>query len=278
MRSRVTLLVFGAFVLLFGACGNGGVTETAPSTNISTDVTTAAPPTTPEEQPGSTATTLAAVPSTTTTPEKTIPESATIMAPSGGVPAPLSGWIVSETQYVMQILFWGQPPPDSASVNGETMVDEDPIWHQYWSTPIELAPGVNELHLEVEYRGEIIQEADIPVTLLAGAEELLGWITAASEDSITVDLTEWNDDSEFPGPEDPDPGVLTTLRVADQVRVIVSDEVDLDYEWLRDEVNASYTNIEGLPGFDDWNPNGVYPYTLTIHNGQVVQIWMRPMG
>lgn len=273
LRAIFCLLVLG---LVMAACGDGeGASETQPQEKTASSVVAA----TSTTESGETATTTLTVPpSTTTTPEQSAPESASIMAPGRGVPAPLSGWIVSETPYVMWILFWGQPAPDSVAVNGETMIDKDPVWHQYWSSPIELAPGVNQLHLAVEYQGEIIQEADIPVTFLEGAEELLGWITAATEDSITVDLTEWNDDQEFPGPEDPDPGVLTTLPVADQVRVIVSDEVDVDYEWLQAEVNAGHTNVQGFPGLEDWNPTGVYPYTLTIHNGQVVQIWKVPLG
>jgi hypothetical protein len=112
----------------------------------------------------------------------------------------------------------------------------------------------------------------------SGAEHPLEWITVATEDSITVDFTEWHDEQEFPGPEDPDPGVLTTLPVADQVRVIVSNQVDVGYEWFHAEARAGHTNVPGLPGLDDWNPNGVYPYTLTIHNGEVVQIWKVPLG
>ena len=100
----------------------------------------------------------------------------------------------------------------------------------------------------------------------------------ADEATITVDFTEWEDDREFPGPEDPDPGVLATLPVAADALVIVSSEHPVDYEWLLNEVNNGYTNVEDIPGFDDWNPSGVYPYTLTIHEGVVVQLWMIPLG
>lgn len=272
-RVILFLLVLG---LVMAACSDSeGADETQPQETTASSVIAA----TRTTESGKTATTTQTVPpSTTNNPRQSLPESASIMAPGRGVPAPLSGWIVSETPYHLWIFFWGQPVPDSVAVDGKTMIDEDPVWHQYWSSPIEMTPGVNQLHLAVEYQGDIIQEADIPVTFLEGAEELLGWITAATEDSVTVDLTEWNDDQEFPGPEDPDPGVLTTLPVADEVRVIVSDQIDVDYGWFQTEVNAGYANVQGFPGFDDWNPDGVYPYTLTIHNGQVVQIWKVPLG
>lgn len=178
----------------------------------------------------------------------------------------------------MGMAFWGMPSPDSVTINGEAFIADDPAGQVFLSPPVDLAPGVNQLHLDVVYQGQIVQEAVISVTYLEGAEERIGWITAATEDSITVDFTEWNDDQEFPGPEDPDPGLLTTLAVADQVRVIVDDEIEVDYEWFEAEVNTGYTNLQGLPRFDNWNPSGAYPYILTIHNGEVAQIWKVPLG
>jgi hypothetical protein len=207
------------------------------------------------------------------------PSPGLILAPTRGVPAPTSGWIVSESPYEMAIIFPGQPAPDSVTINGASLNDNDSNWHQDWtSKPIDLAPGVNQLQLVVEYQEEVIHEVVIPVTYLDGADEQLGWITEANENSITVDFAEWNDDQEFSGPEDPDPGVTTSLQLAEAVRVIVSDEVDVDYEWLHDEVKSGYANLQSNPAYEDWNPNGIYPYQLTIYNGEVVQLWLVPLG
>lgn len=148
----------------------------------------------------------------------------------------------------------------------------------FLSQPMDLLPGLNQLHLIVEWQGRTVEEALIPVIYLEGAHERLGSITGANEDSIVVDFTEWDDDQEFPGPEDPDPGVLTTLPVADDVTVILDDETEVDYEWFVAEVKSGYINHQDLPGFDDWNPEGGYPYVLTLHDGQVAQIWLVPLG
>jgi len=179
----------------------------------------------------------------------------------------------------MGIAFWGSPTPDAVTINGEDFIDDHGQGGQIWfSSPVDLAPGVNRVRLAVEYQGRIIEEAVIPITYVAGAEEWIGWIAAATDDSITVDLAEWNDNQEFPGPEDPDPGVLVVLPIDGQVRVVVDAEVEVGYEWLEAEVNSGYTNLEGLAGFDDWNPAGVYPYVLTVRDGEVMQIWRIPLG
>lgn len=263
-------------ILGVAACGGDQDADRIQSQESTTSLTGSAATTT--ESIGAASSTSAVSPSSEARPMPGRPALASIFPPGRGVSAPIAGWIVTESPYVMEMAFWGMPFPDSVTLDGVSLHTDDAAGQVFMSPPIDLKPGINQLHLVVEYGGQIVQNDLIPVTFLDGAEELLASITAATDDMITVDITEWDDDQEFPGPEDPDPGVLTTLPVADEVRVIVDDAAEVDYEWFEAEVTSGYTNHRDLPGFDDWNPGGGCPYTLTIHNGHVVQIWKVPLG
>ena len=139
------LLVLG---LIVTGCSNGPPPDEAQRREASTTRPVAV--TTTVESAETSPPTAPAVPLSTTTKLTVAPAPGVIFPPVRGVFAPRTGWIVAETPYVMGIAFWDSPTPAAVTINGEAMIDEEGQRRRVWfSSPIDLAPGANQLLLEV---------------------------------------------------------------------------------------------------------------------------------
>jgi hypothetical protein len=268
--TRPVLMCLLAVVLV--ACDAGG---SGPAVSVSVSAATSI---SSSEHASTTIITAAVTSTTTIVIEETRRELPHLnLRANRGVFAPTSGFVVGSTPYRLGLLFPGSPLPDSVEVNG-VLLAEQSDGHVYETDLSELDDGENLISVVVRYNGVVSHDILVPVTYAAGAEDRLGWVTAADAATITVDYTEWDSDREFPGPQDFDPGVLSTLDVSEDVKVIVSSEQGTGYDWFVQEVNGGYANLEAIEGLEEWNPNGIYPYTITVHNNAVVQLWMIPLG
>jgi hypothetical protein len=203
---------------------------------------------------------------------RTTPEFAILPPHVSGRFVPASGFAVIESPYELSLFFAGRSTPDAVEI-ADQRFEPDRRGDWFVSTTLDLEPGENTLPVTVHDNGTAARTT-VTITYVPGGEARLVYITAADNEAITVDYLVWEDDREFPGPEDDGSATLHELPVDPAVRVVIAPDDDpaVDYRWLIDAVRD-----DELINEPDWIPQ--YPYWITTTTeGTVVEILMVPLG